>query len=48
MTASVTFFSLGYGARLLRLLFAQPGTWRAMEFGIALIMSMIGAARCAC
>lgn len=39
MAAScVFFFSLGYGARLLRPFFARPGAWRAMEFAIALVM----------
>lgn len=39
MLASLTFFfSLGYGARLLRPLFARPGTWRVLDIGIALVM----------
>ena len=32
------FFSLGYGASLLRPLFAQPRAWRILEGGIALVM----------
>ncbi|WP_071799147.1 LysE/ArgO family amino acid transporter [Natronohydrobacter thiooxidans] len=32
------FFSLGYGARLLRPFFAQPRNWRLLEGGIALVM----------
>lgn len=39
MLASFTFFiSLGYGARLLRPYFARPGTWRALDGAIGLIM----------
>ncbi|MBZ6077454.1 LysE/ArgO family amino acid transporter [Microvirga puerhi] len=39
MLASFTFFfSLGYGARLLRPLFARPGTWRVLDGGIGLVM----------
>ncbi|MEZ0167616.1 LysE/ArgO family amino acid transporter [Microvirga sp. TS319] len=39
MLASVTFFfSLGYGARLLRPFFARPGTWRVLDAGIGLVM----------
>jgi L-lysine exporter family protein LysE/ArgO len=44
MSASFAFFfALGYGARLLRPLFARPGAWRAMEFGIGLVMWSIAA-----
>jgi L-lysine exporter family protein LysE/ArgO len=32
------FFSLGYGARLLRPFFARPGTWRVLDGGIGLVM----------
>ena len=35
------FFALGYGARLLRPLFAKPGTWRACEAAIAFLMWFI-------
>jgi L-lysine exporter family protein LysE/ArgO len=39
MTASFAFFfALGYGARLLRPLFARPGAWRVLEFAIAFVM----------
>lgn len=39
MAASATFFTaLGYGAGLLRPLFARPGAWRALEAGIAVVM----------
>jgi len=39
MLASFTFFfSLGYGARLLRPLFARPVTWRFLDTGIGVVM----------
>jgi L-lysine exporter family protein LysE/ArgO len=39
MLSSVTFFfSLGFGARLLKPLFARPGTWRILDIAIGLIM----------
>lgn len=39
MTASfVFFFSLGFGARLLKPLFARPVTWRLLDLGIGLVM----------
>lgn len=39
MTASfVFFFSLGFGARLLKPLFARPVTWRLLDVAIGLIM----------
>jgi len=42
MTASfVFFFSLGYGATLLRPLFANPKSWRVIELLIALMMATI-------
>lgn len=34
----VFFFALGYGARLLRPVFARPGAWRILEALIALVM----------
>ncbi|SIS87639.1 LysE/ArgO family amino acid transporter [Phaeovulum vinaykumarii] len=37
------FFALGYGARLLRPVFAQPAAWRLLEGGIAVIMWAIAA-----
>ena len=39
----VFFFSLGYGARLLRPLFAKPVAWRVLDLGVAAIMGMIAA-----
>jgi L-lysine exporter family protein LysE/ArgO len=42
VTASFTFFfSLGYGARLLRPLFARPNAWRILDAAIGLVMWMI-------
>lgn len=42
VTASFAFFfTLGFGARLLRPLFARPGTWRVLEGGIAAVMFAI-------
>ena len=39
MTASfLFFFAVGYGARLLRPIFARPGTWRLLEAGIGALM----------
>ena len=39
MLASFTFFfSLGYGARLLKPLFARPVTWRILDIAIGVIM----------
>ena len=44
MTASVAFFfSLGYGAAILRPLFAKPVAWRVLEGVIALTMWVIAA-----
>jgi L-lysine exporter family protein LysE/ArgO len=44
MTASfVFFFSLAYGARALRPLFARPATWRVLEAAIGLLMWAIAA-----
>ncbi|GIT90551.1 amino acid transporter [Jannaschia pagri] len=37
------FFSLGYGAALLRPVFARPMSWRILDVGIALIMWAIAA-----
>lgn len=36
--STIWFFALGFGARLLRPLFARPGTWRILDGIIALIM----------
>lgn len=35
------FTGLGFGARLLRPLFARPGAWRVLDAGIALVMATI-------
>jgi L-lysine exporter family protein LysE/ArgO len=35
------FAGLGYGARLLRPLFARPGAWRVLDAVIALVMAAI-------
>ena len=37
------FFALGYGARLLRPLFARPIAWRVLELGVGAIMWSIAA-----
>ena len=40
--ASVVWFTgLGFGARLLRPVFARPGAWRALDAGIAVVMVAI-------
>lgn len=36
------FFALGYGARLLRGLFARPSAWRVLDSGIAVVMGALG------
>jgi L-lysine exporter family protein LysE/ArgO len=42
MTASVLWFTtLGYGARLLRPLFARPGAWRVLDVAVAVVMTAI-------
>lgn len=44
VTASFAFFfTLGFGARALRPLFAKPATWRVLEAGIAVVMFSIAA-----
>jgi L-lysine exporter family protein LysE/ArgO len=37
------FFSLGFGARLLRPMLANPRTWRILDSSIALIMFAVAA-----
>jgi L-lysine exporter family protein LysE/ArgO len=37
------FFALGFGARLLRPLFAKPVTWKILDYGIAAVMWAIAA-----
>ncbi|GIG37781.1 LysE/ArgO family amino acid transporter [Cellulomonas pakistanensis] len=39
----IWFTGLGYGARLLRPLFARPGAWRVLDAAIALVMVAIAA-----
>jgi L-lysine exporter family protein LysE/ArgO len=44
VTASVLWFTaLGYGARLLRPLFAKPVAWRVLDGAVALVMWAIAA-----
>jgi L-lysine exporter family protein LysE/ArgO len=40
--SAVWFFGLGYGARLLRGLFARPKAWRALDATIAVFMGGLG------
>ena len=40
--ASLWFSALGYGARLLRPLFARPAAWRVLDAGIAVVMAALG------
>ena len=43
LVASLTwFFGLGYGARLLRGLFARPTAWRVLDSAIAVVMGALG------
>src|SRR5918997_1671822 len=43
LTASVLwFFGLGYGARLLRGVFARPSAWRILDSTIAVVMGTLG------
>ncbi len=42
IASTLWFFSLGYGARLLRGLFARPRAWRALDSGIAVVMGTLG------
>jgi len=39
----VFFFSLGYGARLLRPALAKPGAWRILDAMIGVVMWVIAA-----
>ncbi len=43
LASFVFFFSLGFGARLLRPVFARPGAWRVLEFAVGCIMWTIAA-----
>jgi L-lysine exporter family protein LysE/ArgO len=38
----VWFAALGFGSRLLRPVFARPGAWRALDAGIAVVMTVLG------
>ncbi|WP_239456439.1 LysE/ArgO family amino acid transporter [Nocardioides solisilvae] len=43
LLASTTwFFALGYGARLLRGLFARPSAWRVLDSAVAVVMGSLG------
>jgi L-lysine exporter family protein LysE/ArgO len=43
ITGSLVWFAgLGFGARLLRPVFARPGAWRVLDAGIAVIMVALG------
>ena len=37
------FFAIGFGSRLLRPLFAKPGSWRVLDGMIAMVMLTLGA-----
>ena len=39
--SAVWFTGLGYGARLLRPVFASPAAWRVLDGGIAVVMSAL-------
>ncbi len=43
LASVVFFFSLGYGARLLRPVFAKPAAWRWLDLAIGLVMLSIAA-----
>lgn len=42
VASALWFFGLGYGARLLRGLFARPAAWRALDATIAVVMGGLG------
>ena len=42
LASFVWFFGLGYGARLLQPVFAQPAAWRVLDILIGIIMAAIG------
>ena len=42
VASTLWFFGLGYGARLLRGLFARPAAWRVLDSGIAVVMGTLG------
>ncbi|HEY0189011.1 MAG TPA: LysE/ArgO family amino acid transporter [Cellulomonas sp.] len=41
LASALWFTALGYGARLLRPVFARPGAWRVLDAGIAVVMAVI-------
>jgi L-lysine exporter family protein LysE/ArgO len=41
--SAVFFVALGYGARFLAPLMARAGSWRVLEFGIGVVMTVIAA-----
>ncbi len=43
LASAAWFFGLGYGARLLRPVFARPVAWRILDTGIAAVMLTLGA-----
>ncbi|WP_255378079.1 LysE/ArgO family amino acid transporter [Quadrisphaera sp. DSM 44207] len=43
LASTAWFTALGYGAALLRPLFARPGAWRVLDAGIALVMLALAA-----
>ncbi|MCW2739466.1 LysE/ArgO family amino acid transporter [Nocardioides sp.] len=42
MASVLWFFGLGFGARLLRGLFARPNAWRVLDSAIAVVMGTLG------
>ena len=42
IASSTWFFALGFGSRLLRPLFAKPGSWRVLDGLIAAVMLTLG------
>lgn len=42
VASTLWFFGLGYGARLLRGLFARPAAWRTLDAAIAVVMGALG------
>lgn len=42
LASTLWFTTLGFGARLLRGLFARPSSWRVLDSGIAVLMGVLG------
>jgi len=42
LAATIWFFGLGYGARLLEPIFSRPAAWRVLDILIGLVMTAIG------